>query len=109
MRFETKREREQRRKRQRRSSVTGMILAVIVVLGLGILLWNSKKSLAKKNDEYTAQIQELERQIEEENQRTEELDEYKKYIQTKKFVEEMAKDKFGLIYPNEIVFKSNNK
>ncbi|MGN0329440.1 MAG: septum formation initiator family protein [Lachnospira sp.] len=109
MKFETKREREQRRKRQRRSSAIGMILAFVVVLGLGVLLWNGKKSLAKKNDEYTAQIQELERQIDEENQRTEELDEYKKYIQTKKFVEEMAKDKFGLIYPDEIVFRSNNK
>ena len=28
-----------------------------------------------------------------------------KYIKTKKFVEEVAKDKFGLLYPNEIMFK----
>ena len=37
--------------------------------------------------------------------RTEELNEYKKYVQTKKFAEEIAKDKFGLIYPDEIIFK----
>ena len=28
-----------------------------------------------------------------------------KYVQTKKFAEEIAKDKFGLIYPDEIIFK----
>ena len=32
----------------------------------------------------------------------------KKYIQTKKFAEEVAKDKFGMIYPDELVFKPEN-
>ena len=51
---------------------------------------------------YKRQLQE---QVDEEKQRTEELNEYKKYVQTKKFAEEIAKDKFGLIYPDEIIFK----
>ena len=37
--------------------------------------------------------------------RIDELNEYNKYIQTKKFVEEVAKDKFGLVYPDEIIFR----
>ena len=37
--------------------------------------------------------------------RTDELNEYKKYIQTKKYVEDVAKDKFGLVYPDEIIFR----
>ncbi len=78
MRFETKREREQRRKRQKRSAILGMVFAMLV---------------------------ELQEQVDEEKQRTEELNEYKKYVQTKKFAEEIAKDKFGLIYPDEIIFK----
>ena len=95
MRFETKREREQRRKRQKRSAILGMVFAMLVVVGLGVLLWNGKKNIEAKNVEYEKQIKELQEQVDEEKQRTEELNEYKKYVQTKKFAEEIAKDKFG--------------
>lgn len=105
MRFETKREREQRRKRQKRSAILGMVFAMLVVVGLGVLLWNGKKNIEAKNVEYEKQIKELQEQVDEEKQRTEELNEYKKYVQTKMFAEEIAKDKFGLIYPDEIIFK----
>ena len=105
MRFETKREREQRRKRQKRSAILGMVFAMLVVVGLGVLLWNGKKNIEAKNVEYEKQIKELQEQVDEEKQRTEELNEYKKYVQTKKLAEEIAKDKFGLIYPDEIIFK----
>ena len=105
MRFETKREREQRRKRQKRSAILGMVFAMLVVVGLGVLLWNGKKNIEAKNVEYEKQIKELQEQVDEEKQRTEELNEYKKYVQTKEFAEEIAKDKFGLIYPDEIIFK----
>ena len=104
MRFETKREREQRRKRQKRSAILGMVFAMLVVVGLGVLLWNGKKNIEAKNVEYEKQIKELQEQVDEEKQRTEELNEYKKYVQTKKFAEEIAKDNFGLIYPDEIIF-----
>ena len=99
MRFETKREREQRRKRQKRSAILGMVFAMLVVVGLGVLLWNGQKIIEAKNVGYEKQIKELQEQVDEEKQRTEELNEYKK------FAEEIAKDKFGLIYPDEIIFK----
>ena len=70
-----------------------------------LLLWNGKKNIEAKNVGYEKQIKELQEQVDEEKQRTEELNEYKKYVQTKKFAEEIAKDKFGLIYPDEIIFK----
>jgi cell division protein FtsB len=68
-------------------------------------MWYNKKSLEKKNAAYEATINQLQTEIEQQQSRADELEEYKKYIQTKKFVEEMAKDKFGLIYPDELVFK----
>lgn len=109
MRFETKRERERRWKKQRRSAILGMLFAFAVVAGLGLVIWKGKLSLEVKNKEYLKQISELEQDITEENIRADELSEYRKYVQTKKFVEEIAKNKFGLIYPDEIVFKENNK
>ncbi len=105
MKFETKRERELRRKRQKRSAILGMVFAILVVIGLGILLWNGKKNIEAKNVEYEKEISQLQAQVDSEQKRTDELNEYKKYIQTKKFVEEVAKDKFGLVYPDEIIFR----
>ena len=44
-------------------------------------------------------------QIAEEEKRTEEIEEFRKYTKTKKYAEEVAKDKLGLVYDGEILFK----
>ncbi len=109
MKLESRRERELRLKRQRRSGMLGMILAFGLVLVVAVSLLISTKALKEKNDEYEVQKAKLEQQLTEQEERKSELEEYKKYVQTKKFVEEVAKDKFGLLYPDEIVFKPENK
>ena len=45
-------------------------------------------------------------QIEEEEKRTQEIEELKKYMETKMFVEEIAKERLGLVYEDEILFKA---
>ena len=40
------------------------------------------------------------------NQLTKEIEELKKYVQTKKYVEEVAKERLGLVYKDEILFKA---
>ena len=109
MRLETRREKALRLKKQRRSSIIGMVIVFLLVLLVGVSVWNAKQSLSRQNREYEEQIAELEEQIEQQKNRETELNEYKKYIQTKKFVEKVAKDKFGLLYPDEILFKPNEK
>lgn len=109
MKLESRRERELRLKRQRRSGMLGMVLAFGLVLVVAVSLLISTKALKEKNEEYEAQKAKLEQQLAEQQERKSELEEYKKYVQTKKFVEEVAKDKFGLLYPDEIVFKPENK
>jgi len=108
--YETKRSKELRIKRQKRSNAIAMFAAIAVVFLLSIVIWNGKQSLVKKDSLYASQGQELARKIEEQEERSLSLEEYKKYIQTKKYVEQIAKEKFDLVYPNEIVFKpsSNN-
>ena len=108
--YETKRSKELRIKRQKRSNAIAMFSAIAVVFLLSIVIWNGKQSLVKKDSLYASQGQELARKIEEQEARSLSLEEYKKYIQTKKYVEQIAKEKFDLVYPNEIVFKpsSNN-
>jgi len=106
--YETKRSKELRIKRQKRSNAIAMFAAIAVVFLLSIVIWNGKQSLVKKDSLYASQGQELARKIEEQEARSLSLEEYKKYIQTKKYVEQIAKEKFGLVYPNEIVFKPSS-
>ena len=51
----------------------------------------------------------MENQIAAEEQRTKELEELEKYMQTKKYMEEVAKEKLGLVYPDEILIQPDNK
>ena len=78
-----------------------LIVASVMVIGVGI----SCKSMSDKIDAYKVKEQSLMQQIEQEQARTEEISEYAKYVQTDKFVEEIAKEKLGLVYEDEIVFK----
>ena len=45
------------------------------------------------------------RQVQDEENRTRELEEYKIYVQTKQYAEEVAKEKLGLVNPDEILLK----
>lgn len=105
MKLESRREREMRYRRQKRASILGAVITFALVLVIGVALLVGKSSIDAKNKEYESQIAKLENQLKEQEERKQDLEEYRKYIQTKKFVEEVAKDKFGLLYPNEIMFK----
>ncbi len=90
------------KKRQNRVSV---VLITIVLILLIIIVSVGRNNLKKKQAEYDARKASLSEQIESEEVRKEELDEYEKYTKTKKFAEETAKEKLGLVSENEIVFK----
>ena len=47
----------------------------------------------------------LEKELEEEQARTEEIKELKEYMQTDEYIAEVARDKLGLVKGNEIVFE----
>lgn len=81
-----------------------LIVCVIVVLGLTLSV--ASISLHKKNKAYKAQEVELERQLEEERLRAEEIDELEEYVGTDEYIEDVAKDKLGLVHPNEILFEA---
>lgn len=77
----------------------GMIIAVVGINSI---------SLKQKQAKYIAREEELQQQIDAENERTEELREFETYTKTKKYAEEVAKDKLGLVYDNEIIFKEED-
>ncbi|MBQ9437951.1 MAG: septum formation initiator family protein [Lachnospiraceae bacterium] len=58
----------------------------------------------RKQEVYDERLAALQAEIDEQNQRALDLEEMEKYTHTKKYVEEVAKDRLGLVYPGEIVF-----
>lgn len=94
--------------RKRHQNRFSMFLVTLVVLMIMIVVAVDSVQLHKKIDEYTAQETELIAQKESEEARAEEIEEYRKYTQTKAYVEEVAKDKLGLVYEGEILFKEDN-
>lgn len=91
-----------RKKKENRLSMVMVTIAVLMVL---IVVTFKGIELSQKQTAYTARIEELNQKIAEETARTAEIEEYGKYTKTKKYVEEVAKDKLGLVYEDEIIFK----
>ena len=100
---------ERNRTRRGRKDRWGNRLAIIgitlVVLSLGVVVNLRSTSMKKKDLEYQAKEESLMRQVELEEKRAEELEEYRVYVQTKLYIEEVAKQKLGLVKPDEILLK----
>lgn len=94
-----------RKKRQNRLS---MFLVSFVVLAIVIVVAVRSIQLKDKIASYETRETELETQIKEEEERAEEIEAFGKYTQTKKYAEEVAKDKLGLVYEGEILFQEGN-
>ncbi|MBE5823151.1 MAG: septum formation initiator family protein [Butyrivibrio sp.] len=97
-----------RYKRRRFQNRAGIVWASIVVLILVTVVSIKSIGLLQKAREYQAREQALEEQIEYETQRSDEIAEYERYTETRKYIEDTAKEKLGLVYPGEIIFKNSD-
>ncbi len=66
------------------------------------------KSLLEQKEELTAQASELEEKIEDAEDEYADLEEKESYMTTKKYVEEVARNQLGLVYPDEIVIRAED-
>lgn len=99
--------RPRRRQKKRMQRHRRSVLAVsAVVLLLFVVISANSVSLKAKEEHYRAQEMELEEQIEEEKARTKEIEELSEYVGTDEYVEDVAKEKLGLIHENETIFKA---
>ncbi len=97
-----------RYKRRRFQNRAGIVWASIVVLILVTVVSIKSIGLMQKAREYQAREQALEEQIEYETQRSDEIAEYERYTETRKYIEDTVKEKLGLVYPGEIIFKNTD-
>ena len=82
-----------------RAAIT--IVVLILLVGLTVQSTNLKARIAV----YDAKAAALQQSIEDEQERTKEIDEQKEYMQTDEYIAEVARDKLGLVKGNEIVFE----
>lgn len=94
--------------RPKNENSLGMSMALLTILTLMVVVGVNSISLFQKEAQYAAKEQELLLLIEQEQARTVELEEFATYTKTKKYAEEVAKDKLGLVYENEIIFQEAN-
>lgn len=86
----------------------GMLMATLAILMVAIVVGVNSFSLVEKQKQYRQREAELSALIQKEIDREAELQDFSAYTKTKKYVEEVAKDKLGLVYENEIIFKQTN-
>lgn len=100
--------RKTRMKRNKRpANLLSMGLISVAVLLIWVVLFVKSSDLKERKETYVKREQYLLEKIEEQNARSEEIEEYRKYMQTKQYVEDMAKSKLGLVYPDEIIFEAD--
>lgn len=91
--------------RKRNQNRFSMFLVSLVVLMIMVVATVRSIELRQKIDAKAQEMQQLEEQIAAEKARSREIEELEKKIQTKGYIEDMAREKLGLVYEGEILFK----
>ena len=81
-------------------SIVAITAVIILLCGIHGM------ALKKSNDAYKVQEEELQTQIDAEKERSEEINKLKKYVGTDEYIEEVAREKLGLVKENEILFRA---
>ncbi|MBR1507608.1 MAG: septum formation initiator family protein [Eubacterium sp.] len=97
------------RRAPKRQSKIGLLLIVIAMLVTVIANGIRVANLKAKSERLAVTERQLETEIEDAHKKADDLAEKEKYMQTKKYIEDEAKDKLGLVYPDEIVIEPREK
>ena len=85
-----------------------MILIALVVLLMVIVIGYKALGLKETLDANSQKEAELQQQLDDENKRAKDIEEYAKYTKTRKYVEEIATEKLGLVHDGETVYKNES-
>ena len=94
--------------RKRHQNRVSMFLVTLVVVMVMAVVAVRSVGLQQKIDVKRQELELLEAQIEEEHLRTLEIEEFAKEVQTKGYIENIAREKLGLVYEGEILFKQDD-
>ena len=84
---------------------TGLIFVAIAVMVLFCIIAYGKDSLVKERQAKEVLYSELLEKYRTETERSDLLQERRAYMQTIRYIEEVAREKLGLVYEDEIIFR----
>jgi len=85
---------------------TGIGIIAFVVLMLFATVTYQRIGLETESNKKKLSIEQTQAQITEEEDRATDISNMKAYVQTKQYIEDMAREKLGLVYRDEILFQS---
>ena len=85
-----------------------MFLVSLVVVLIMIVVAVKSVELQQKIDAKAKEEQLLNEQIAAEEKRSQEIESFGKEVQTKGYIEDVAREKLGLVYEGEIMFKEDD-
>ncbi len=92
-------------RRGKKQSKLGVLLVIASLIVVTCVTSVRSVSLNSKKKELDVTEQQLEIELSNAQQKKLDLEQQQKYMKTKKYIEDEAKAKLGLVYPDEIVIK----
>lgn len=96
------------RRKKRQNRVGRLCISLIVTMFLAVMSVQILK-LYQKDQDYSAKELQLAEELEDEEKRQADLNAREGHIQSAEGVEELAKSRLGLVFPNQIVFKEDKQ
>ena len=88
--------------RLNRSIVIVVFGALIVLMGV---LFFKRREVSRKIDYYTAQYEQIQEEIREEEDRSKDLEKLPAYLESYEYIEKVAREIFHLVYEDEILIQ----
>lgn len=85
-----------------RLGMLGITFTVLVMLGI---MMGKSRALSEVLASYDAREEMLLERLEQEQDRTEQIEQLRDYMQTDEYAEQVARERLGLVKDNEIVFE----
>jgi cell division protein DivIC len=95
--------------RKRSQNGLGIFLAVFVMVIICVVVALRCVGLHSQLKSYEARSNDLQKEISAEKERSSEISDYAKYTQTDEYVEEIAREKLGLVKKGEIIFRNKSR
>ena len=98
----------ERSAKTREQNRLSMWIAALIVGALIMVVLVTCGSLYRRLHSNKERIEELRSEIAKEEQRAEEIEEYKQYTKSREYIEEVAREKLGLVYEGAVIFKEGS-
>ncbi|MBR5659349.1 MAG: hypothetical protein IKX10_08165 [Lachnospiraceae bacterium] len=100
-----------RRKRRKRTGMRKLPLLIVAMVAvvLSVAIYSQREDLLHKSSLQDERIRDLELQIQKEEIRRAEILDYENYVNSPQFVEDKAREKFGLVYEDEVIIREGKE